>query len=117
MQDEIWHQFGIQNYNGNVLSVYSLARMKPFLSICWNRDKKEGMTSSRVFNTRMKPFLSICWNRAKKEVMTSGGDFNARMKPLVCIWSNGDKEKGMANRGDFNARKRPFSLPEETETR
>ena len=22
MQDEIWHQFGIQNYNGNVLSVY-----------------------------------------------------------------------------------------------
>ena len=25
MQDEIWHQFGIQNYNGNVLSVYSVA--------------------------------------------------------------------------------------------
>ena len=24
MQDEIWHQFGIQNYNGNVLSVYSV---------------------------------------------------------------------------------------------
>ena len=26
MQDEIWHQFGIQNYNGNVLSVYSVGR-------------------------------------------------------------------------------------------
>ena len=26
MQDEIWHQFGIQNYNGNVLSVYSVVR-------------------------------------------------------------------------------------------
>ena len=25
MQDEIWNQFGIQNYNGNVLSVYSVA--------------------------------------------------------------------------------------------
>ena len=24
MQDEIWHQFVIQNYNGNVLSVYSV---------------------------------------------------------------------------------------------
>ena len=24
MQDEIWNQFGIQNYNGNVLSVYSV---------------------------------------------------------------------------------------------
>ena len=24
MQDEIWHQFGIQNYDGNVLSVYSV---------------------------------------------------------------------------------------------
>ena len=24
MQDEIWHQFGIQNYNGNVFSVYSV---------------------------------------------------------------------------------------------
>ena len=23
MQDEIWHQFGIQNYNGAVNSVYS----------------------------------------------------------------------------------------------
>ena len=24
MQDEIWNQFGIQKYNGNVLSVYSV---------------------------------------------------------------------------------------------
>ena len=24
MQNEIWNQFGIQNYNGNVLSVYSV---------------------------------------------------------------------------------------------
>ena len=24
MQNEIWHQFGIQNYNGAVLSVYSV---------------------------------------------------------------------------------------------
>ena len=27
MQDEIWHQFGIQNSNGNVLSVYSVKKM------------------------------------------------------------------------------------------
>ena len=27
MQDEIWHQFGIQNYNGGVLSVYSVHRV------------------------------------------------------------------------------------------
>ena len=27
MQDEIWHQFGIQNYNGNVLSVYSVVNI------------------------------------------------------------------------------------------
>ena len=26
MQDKIRHQFGIQNYNGNVLSVYSVVR-------------------------------------------------------------------------------------------
>ena len=30
MQDEIWHQFGIQNYNGNVLSVYYVV----FLANC-----------------------------------------------------------------------------------
>ena len=24
MQNEIWHQFGIQNYNGAILSVYSV---------------------------------------------------------------------------------------------
>ena len=29
MQDEIWHQFGIQNYNGNVLSVYSVDVVLP----------------------------------------------------------------------------------------
>ena len=27
MQDEIWHQFDIQNYNGNVLSVYSVVNI------------------------------------------------------------------------------------------
>ena len=27
MQDEIWNQFGIQNYNGNVLSVYSVVEI------------------------------------------------------------------------------------------
>ena len=30
MQDEIWNQFGIQNYNGNVLSVYSVIVNEPF---------------------------------------------------------------------------------------
>ena len=34
MQDEIWHQFGIQNYNGNVLSVYSVATVQ----ILYKRD-------------------------------------------------------------------------------
>ena len=29
MQDESWHQFGIQNYKGNVLSVYSVAETIP----------------------------------------------------------------------------------------
>ena len=27
MQAEIWHQFGIQNYNGNGLSVYSVFQL------------------------------------------------------------------------------------------
>ena len=26
MQYKIWHQYGIQNYNGNVLSVYSVGK-------------------------------------------------------------------------------------------
>ena len=35
MQDEIWQQFGIQNYNSNVLSVYSVGHPLSF------RDQKE----------------------------------------------------------------------------
>ena len=31
MQDEIWHQFCIQNYNGNVLSAYSVVMSVLFL--------------------------------------------------------------------------------------
>ena len=36
IQDEIWHQFGIQNYNGNVLSVYSVGgrdKISPFSAV------------------------------------------------------------------------------------
>ena len=32
MQDEIWHQFGIQNYNGAVLSVHSVVKTLKFMS-------------------------------------------------------------------------------------
>ena len=34
MQDEIWHQFGIQKYNGNVLSVYSVPEIVKTATFC-----------------------------------------------------------------------------------
>ena len=35
MQDEIWHQFGIQNYNGAVLSVYSVGIINIWSFCVW----------------------------------------------------------------------------------
>ena len=64
MLDEIWHQFGIKNYNGNVLSVYSVrltimrqpspAKIVHILRCYTHRVDREDITII-IFDTKLVP--------------------------------------------------------------